>query len=186
MIEKGVEVTFKPNWINKNIINSDNFNKIMYFFVVRTPAKNVSSQGYKFSSPEWENYKLTSSELREYMLGVANLKRDENFFVIHHVDDFKDVPKTVNLGKDFNKHLSEKVAIYVSNNKSILESLFYHIRCALAHGRFAIKVKNGETYYLFESVKSSKVDDKYYLRSRMVLKESTLIKWIDVIFTGEI
>lgn len=48
------------------------------------------------------------------------------------------------------------------------------IRCALAHGSFSQRTCNGETYYSFENSYGEK------LKGRAVLRESTLLKWVDL------
>lgn len=58
-------------------------------------------------------------------------------------------------------------------------SAFFHIRNALAHGRFEIKKHGNFLYYYFEDVQRDKDGSK--LTARMVLKEKTLLNWIDLI-----
>lgn len=58
------------------------------------------------------------------------------------------------------------------------EALFYLIRNGFAHGGFRICKYKGETFYAFES------NDKGKLKGRAVLKEETLLSWIDVLKGG--
>ena len=55
--------------------------------------------------------------------------------------------------------------------------MFYAIRCAFAHGSFAIHKYKNQTYYVLEN------KDNGVLKARMVLKEETLIKWIEIVET---
>lgn len=68
--------------------------------------------------------------------------------------------------------------IHTENHKlctSKTDSLFYAIRCAFAYGSFAIHEYKNHTYYVLEN------NDSGTLKARMVLKEDTLIKWIELI-----
>jgi hypothetical protein len=61
-------------------------------------------------------------------------------------------------------------------------AVFYHIRNALAHGRLAMyKYGKDIIFVLEDGIKSG---DRFQVRSRMVLKKSTLLKWIDILESG--
>ena len=82
--------------------------------------------------------------------------------------------------KDHFPHSFEKEVICFRNNKNNqFISAFYHIRNALAHGRFCIQNVNGEDFFAFEDVGKNKVS------ARMILRKSTLLQWIELIEGGE-
>lgn len=63
-------------------------------------------------------------------------------------------------------------------------SICYHIRNAFAHGRLAMyDYKNCEdiVFVLEDGVKKN---GEFQVRSRMVLKKSTLIKWMQILKSG--
>lgn len=55
--------------------------------------------------------------------------------------------------------------------------MFYAIRCAFAHGSFAIHKYKKQNYYVLEN------KDNGALKARMILKEDTLLKWIEIVET---
>ena len=64
-------------------------------------------------------------------------------------------------------------------------SVFYHLRNAFAHCRLNMIDVNGESVFIIEDVQSSKKRDKLKVSARMILRKSTLLKWIDLIENGE-
>ena len=81
--------------------------------------------------------------------------------------------------------ISEKIYIRVDDNE--LMSIFRHLRNSFAHGRFNVIDSNGEQYFLFED-RSTRIDKKkntYPISARMILRESTLLKWIEIIEGGK-
>lgn len=82
-----------------------------------------------------------------------------------------------------NANILREIAVHTINDRHCsgkTDSLFYAIRCALAHGSFCIhkyreKNKNREKYYLLEN------NDKGKLKARLIIKEDTLIKWIEIV-----
>ena len=62
--------------------------------------------------------------------------------------------------------------------------MFYHLRNAFAHCRLNMVDVDGECVFILEDVVTSKGKNK--LSARMILRKSTLLKWIDIIESGEI
>ena len=77
--------------------------------------------------------------------------------------------------------LQERIVIYKGNYNRFL-SICYHIRNALAHGRLAMYERNNEIIFALED--GIKKQNKFHVRSRMILKKSTLLKWIDIVEGG--
>ena len=105
------------------------------------------------------------------------------FAVAKIVYDMKDTCQKVDLAGKFQEHRDvERIAIYKPSNYPEFMAVFYHIRNALAHGRLAM-YKHGEgiVFILEDGVKRG---DRFQVRSRMVLKKRTLLKWIDIIESG--
>lgn len=87
--------------------------------------------------------------------------------------------------KDFHRsHDRERIVIYKSRQNEFL-SIFHHIRNAFAHGRIAIyDCDNGtDTIFVMEDGVIRKT--QFEVRARMVLKKSTLIKWMETIRSGK-
>ena len=69
-----------------------------------------------------------------------------------------------------------------ATNKIIIETL----RNALAHGRLAMYPLGDETDIVFALEDGIKRNGEFQVRSRMILKKSTLLKWIDIIEKKEL
>ena len=64
-------------------------------------------------------------------------------------------------------------------------SVFYHIRNAIAHCRLNMVDVDGECVFVLEDVQPNKNADRLKVSARMILRKSTLLKWIDLIEQGE-
>lgn len=115
----------------------------------------------------------------------AAMKRATPFLKDYWFDMKKrDIPQCCKENRIYEKaSLSQEIAIHTVNDKHCsgkTDSLFYAIRCAFAHGSFAIhyyKRKNfeSEKYYLLENC------DNNDLKARMILREESLLRWIDAV-----
>ena len=85
------------------------------------------------------------------------------------------------MDKHFHNLREEKIVVHKKYNLNQIESIFYHIRNSFAHGRFQIYSYKDELYYVFESGIIKKSIDKIELKARMVIKEKTLLKWIEIL-----
>ena len=64
-------------------------------------------------------------------------------------------------------------------------SVFYHLRNAFAHGRLNMVDVDGECVFLFEDIQENKKKGEIKVTARMILRKSTLLKWIEIIENGE-
>jgi hypothetical protein len=86
-----------------------------------------------------------------------------------------------NFPLDFSK---ERVCIY-DNQGNQFQSVFYHLRNALSHGRINMVDVNGECIFILEDVQSKQNEEKLKVSARMILRKSTILKWIEIIESGE-
>ena len=146
-----------------------NFARIYQFFVVETPVPGVSMRGKSFKVRGCNMRKLNSA-----------LKKETPFLKTNwQVKPIKDIPNCCKTaGIDTVADFSKEIAIHTINGKHCtgnVDSLFYTVRCAFAHGAFSIHTYKKEKYYLLENKDGTK------LKGRLVLKEDTLIKWIELL-----
>ncbi len=78
---------------------------------------------------------------------------------------------------------ADKICIYINRSNQLM-SIFSHIRNSFAHGRFNIVDFNGEQFYIFEDVAEQKNPHITKISARMILRTSTLLKWIQIIEGG--
>jgi hypothetical protein len=89
------------------------------------------------------------------------------------------------LNDNFPSDLSrERICIY-DNQKNQFMSVFYHLRNSFAHCRLNMVDVDGECVFILEDVQPNQKSDQLKVSARMVIKKSTLLKWIDIIEGGE-
>lgn len=190
--ENGYELTsINPGWIKKRVpdsYNNDELKRIVLFYVINTPCIDLSSSGIPIQRYGWESDVWKKGKLRKQILAVANLKPNETFCKAKKTDEMKEICRKADLSKGFHSRRTiERIAIYKPNRYNDFLAICYHIRNALAHGRLAMyAVPNVDNDIIFAFEDGMKKGDKFQVRSRMVLKRSTLIKWIDMIEAGEL
>ena len=178
-----------PGWVKRNKVpaefGDDDLKRIILFYVFNTPCEQLSTSSIPLKDYGWTKTVWQNNALKDLLFSVAELKRDETFVVAKNVYDMKDACQTAKLaGKFQNQRDVERIAIYKPANYPEFMAVFYHIRNALAHGRLAM-YKHGEDV-IFALEDGVKKGDKFQIRSRMVLKKSTLLQWIKIIENGPI
>ena len=178
-----------PGWIKRSKLPAefadDGLKRIILFYVINTPCEQLSSSSIPMKDYDWPKKLWQNNVLKDQLFKVANLKRNETFVVAKNVYDMKDACHVGNLtGKFHEKRDVERIAFYKPGNYPEFMAVLYHIRNAFAHGRFAMyKHEEGIVFVLEDGMKKG---NQFQIRSRMVLKKSTLIEWIDIIESGPV
>lgn len=171
------------NWIAPEKFNDEDLFRIVIFFVFHSPCQMLSSMGrtlleYGWREP-WKKPYFLNKQLAEVVsspkLIVTASKYEEMEKKLEEADLKDDFPSNL---------LKERICIYNCENNQFM-SIFRHLRNSLAHCRLNIIDVNGECVLVFEDVRPAKNADKLEVSARMILKKSTLIKWIDIIESGE-
>jgi hypothetical protein len=176
----------KPDWLNW--IAPDKFDdhdlfKIVVFFVFHSPCKNLSAMGkslseYGWNTP-WRNPYYLNKQLRQAASTYELLYSAESY------DKMSDALEKADLNDKFPSDLSrERICIYDKQKNQFL-SVFFHIRNAFAHCRLNMVDVDGECVFILEDVVSIKKSEQVKVSARMILRKSTLLKWIDLIKNGE-
>lgn len=120
------------------------------------------------------------------LFDIAGIKRNSSFVVTHRVDEMKAACEKASLKKNFHKSRSqERIVIFKGRYNEFL-SICYHIRNAFAHGRLAMYgCENGKDV-VFALEDGVKKNGEFQVRSRMILKKSTLIRWMNILKSGEL
>jgi hypothetical protein len=110
---------------------------------------------------------------------------EKSIYIAKKYDDMDAELENAGLKDSFPSKLShERVCIYNSQGNQIL-SVFYHIRNAFAHCRLNMVDVDGECVFVLEDVEPKKNAERLKVSARMILRKSTLLKWIDLIENGE-
>ena len=189
-------VSINASWLVDlpvGIYNSPNFQKIINFFVVHSFVEGTSSRGksinvdYHWSDPWKKPY-----HLRRQLINLSSNKTllysasvyDHNTSSTSKAETLEEALIKADL-MIFPRYDKEIACIYNSKEKQIL-SLFAHIRNSFAHCRFnIIENEHGRVYCFEDGMPTNKKSGQYKVSSRIVLFESTLLKWIDLIEAGE-
>ena len=176
------ELTCLRDWTvyNSRIVHSNrNFTTIFDFFHTNCPVSNISVRSNPLSE-NWTARQHTTLKLRLENAGNPKIP-------LYKVPLNELYTKLENMNQLGEVDCRSEFAIYNENEYGFL-NLFVSIRNAFAHGSYQIKTYERERYYCFENRKPPKFKGgDYYqqeIRSRMVLKESTLLRWIDIIKAG--
>lgn len=190
------KVLKKASWLlafPNDLEKSDNYIRIYRFFVVNSPVSGLSARGkdiakeYGWKKP-WSSPYYLNKQLKE-------LTTDKNLlYSASSYEQKKSSTKKVELMDEAIKKANivvfpetdfERICIYNSKKNQII-STFSHIRNSFAHCRYNVVDKGDERFYCFEDV-DPKEDSKGMVKvsARIVLKESSLIKWIELIESGE-
>ncbi len=177
-------------WIKKKVpasYNNDELKRIVLFFVINTPCIDLSSSGICVQTYGWRNDVWKKGKLREQLLSAAGLKTNQTFFSAKKVDALKETLKKANWAKGFHKDREiERIAMYKPIRYNDFLAVCYHIRNALAHERLAMYPISNSADIVFVLEDGVKKGADFQVRSRMILKRSTLLKWIDIIEAGKL
>ncbi len=175
-----------PKWIEKYVPDSyadDDLKKIIIFYVINTPCTKTSSSGIPLSEYGWSKDGRKNNKLKTQLYDVAKLEKEKTIFVANNLKNMQSFFEMAKMQADFYKNREqEKIAYYQGKDDEIL-SILKHIRNSLAHGRLAMYPcePNDVIFVLEDGIATTK---NFKVRSRMIIKKSTLLKWIDIIKAG--
>lgn len=169
------------HWIAPEKFNDDELFRIVTFFVFHSPCPMLSSMGKELAEYGWN-----TPWRKPYYLNRHLRQASTNYnllFSAASYDRMSDACEKANLLDNFPSDLhTERISIYDIKHNQFM-SVFYHLRNAFAHCRMNIVDVDGECTFILEDVLKDK--EKYKVTARMILRKSTLLRWIDIIENGE-
>lgn len=173
-----------PIWLEK-LVNTDLIDKsIINFFIIYAPFEDsLSSQNINMTNYGWSKDWYNDMKLIEKLNSELSKKDVNNIIMVDSKSKLKEQCTNELYNNKFYENLSRERAIFAKKKHPGYSSLFYHIRCSLAHGRFQIVKSGRDYYYIMENIEE--INKLYALSARIILKRSTLKKWIeDIIKSG--
>ena len=172
------------NWLLTEIPSSfcdSEFMQIIIFYVLHSPCKQGSYSPVPLDKYGWTN-PWHSKKFKDTLRNIASFN-DETYQYTESHEKFKELWESTEIQNNFYDLCEGEFAIFshVGETNPFLD-LFHHIRNAIAHGRFTAKKHNHNFYIYMEDAKT--VRGKIAVNARIMLKKSTLIKWIDMIEAG--
>lgn len=161
----------KWNFTSKYDFSNKTFAKIYSFFVIESPVKGNSCRGKTFTDMGWDLKNLSSVLKRETLI-------PNDCWFSGNQKEVKDKIKEKNIYHSVELPIELIIHMKSQNSKTI--GLFHTIRCAFAHGAFAIHKYNKDNYYFFEN------NNKNGCSGRIIVKEKTLLKWINIVQNPQI
>lgn len=171
------------NWITSDRFNDHDLFRIVIFFAFHSPCSELSTmhrtlEQYGWFTP-WRKPYYLNRQLRQVSSNY------ELLFSAKGYDEMDVALEKANLKDGFPSDLSrERICIY-DNQKNQFLSVFYHIRNAFAHCRLNMIDVDGECVFVLEDVQPKKNADQLKVSARMILRKSTLLRWIELIENGE-
>lgn len=171
------------NWLAPDRFNDKDLFRIVIFFVFHSPCAQLSAMRktlleYGWTAP-WKKPYYLNKQLRQ---AASNY---ELLFSAKGYDEMDVALEKADLNATFPSDLSrERICIYDNQGNQFL-SVFYHIRNAFAHCRLNMVDIDGECVFILEDVQPKKNTDQLKVSARMILRKSTLLKWIELIENGE-
>lgn len=173
-----VEADPNPFWIDNSEIITEKFSepdfvKILIFFLIKTPVIEFSARSRSLESYGVKNTYELKKKLK--IIPASN----GIFIFADSLKEMRDALSDSGLLNQFGRNLNnERCCFYIKKNH--LNSVFYHIRNAFAHGRFSIVEKDNDWIFIMEDISFKKVS------GRMIFKKSTLLNWIEIIENGKL
>lgn len=157
--------------------------RIITFFVFHSPCPGVSAQGKTLAEYGWHNSRNSPYYLNKQLKKVAT---ELSLFVPVGIrGNMETILQNNGCDKEFPPNSSMEAALFYDSDRNQFLSLFRHIRNAFAHGLVRFGKVGRETAFILEDVKINKAKKERIVTARIVLRKSTLLKWIDIIEAGE-
>lgn len=181
-----------PDWVlNENVSATDNdFQIIVDFYLIHSLCdgqswkKNSLQETYAWKNHPWK----PSSYLKDKIVKAIWSDEQSQLYMADKREDFQLTIQGKALDDKFTEDISSQRAGYVKStagkgNDNLIMSLFYHIRNALAHGRFGLKQLNNSDYMVFLEDGSRK-NHRFEVNARIALKKSSLLSIKRIIENG--
>lgn len=171
-------------WIVPEEFNDIDLFRIVTFYVFHSPCLSLTSMGKSL-----EEYGWSTPWRKPYYLNRQLRQAATNFNLIYSANTYDSLESALDKAdlngsfpSDFGR---ERIAIYDNMNNQFL-SVFYHLRNAFAHCRINMIDFEGDCVFILEDIVPNQKDEhKQKLAARMIIRKSTLLKWIDIIEEGE-
>lgn len=176
-----------PSWIKKAISEDKDFKKILTFYLINTPSVFSSCKSIPLEDYGWEQSVFSNDKFIDFLLDAVNLDHS-SYMSVNHLGKMKMACEKQFLMDEFYKKRDlERIVVFTSkdnkNNNTPVKSLFYHLRNSFAHGRFEIYKNGNKTTFVMED--ETPATGGHKVSARMILKKSTLIKWMEILQSGK-
>lgn len=183
-----------PKWLDislpDGVIVSEDWRLITQFFVFESPCFGLSYRRNEcirqWKPSPWVGNHSLKAALNQSIFGN---KRKDNLIAVDSKAKLLSAIDECGLGDDNFQSLDDQRAAFVrytsKGNSNKYMSLFYHLRNALAHGRFGLQTDSKNRWVLlFEDGVPKKKTQEFELTARGVIRLSSLVKAINTAKNG--
>ena len=151
------------------------FQQILMFYLFECPVEFVSCRSVSFERLGWlPDTNLLTNTVKKYCQ-----EKDVKYHSVSKLDYLMDTLCTEDLY--FQLYVKKEAVVFYNNLRNQAKSLLNYIRNAFAHGSFEIQATEVGSVYILES-RDPKASDE--IRARIVLRENTLLDWINLVRRG--
>ena len=175
-------IRIKFGWFQKVVpeqFKTQNYYTILNYYLLEAATADQSFKHLELQNIGWPKNVFKKSTL--YNLMFLDFIDRNSIFIKEKKDDFKRALNELGFNKSFHKIRVEGIVVQKKNGMNRINSILYHIRNSLAHGRFQIYSYGNDVFYCFESGIIKRKVDLFSLKSRMIIKEQTLLSWINIL-----
>lgn len=170
-------------WIVPERFNDAELYRIVTFFVFHCPCKNVSAMGKSLAEYGWNAPWKKPFHLNKQLKQASTSQK--SLFSISDYKKTEEALEECGMKDDFPKNIDSEKVFFYDSEKNQFMSVFRHIRNSFSHGRLNMIDFDGDCIFIFEDVTSKQNKAGVKLSARMILRKSTLLKWIEIIEGGE-
>lgn len=184
----------RTSWLNEplpqQVLEDSNWMRIVHFFLIESPCPGQSNRKNneidKWAPAPWVGIRSLKTSLNQAIFS----RRDVDVMLaVRSKKELEGTCKKLNLDEYFYENVDDQRMAFVKvnskGNTSKYMSLFYHIRNALAHGRFAFKTDTLERFvFIFEDGTVTSDGKEFDLTARGVIRLNSLVLAIKTIQKG--
>lgn len=188
-IQENLVLTEKyPDWL-KGWISDEQFDKdlfqIFLFYVIFSPCPKYCTKGHTLQYYGWkEKPWSTNRYLKDKLDKNVFFERKKYFRSVGKIAELQSAFNKAELLDNFYENREVESVAFLNCESSEYISLFHHIRCSLAHGRFAVFPVSDSDDAVFVMENGVGKGNAFSVRARMILKKSTLLRWAKLISEG--
>lgn len=184
----------RTSWLNEplpqQVLEDSNWMRIVHFFLIESPCPGQSNRKNneidKWAPAPWVGIRSLKTSLNQAIFS----RRDVDVMLaVRSKKELEGTCKKLNLDEYFYENVDDQRMAFVKvnskGNTSKYMSLFYHIRNALAHGRFAFITDTLEHFvFIFEDGTVTSDGKEFDLTARGVIRLNSLVLAINTIQKG--
>lgn len=151
-----------------NFISKECFIKLIHFYVIHTPCKNISNKSIPLINYGWNEPWKGKNSLKVLLKKASD---PENLlFSVEKKSELNDVINQSEINTLLASNSPKNIICFINSKGNQFISIFFHIRNAFAHGRFEVfKTDKGEFLLLEDWCRGA-------CTAKMLLLTDTLLK----------